>query len=195
MDVPFIIRHTPRAIVVFPCVANQVDVTVLAHLIKVLAGPEAGHHEVGDSLWLETDKVLDDGGVLHRGATLLQHNPVVVWNIEELPDLCLGVIGDVDELLLSVTEFHDRLAGTAEVVQLFTDFVEDGFWETTWSSGEVVCLATIRFDLLGLERLAILVRVHLCLIQILYKIIEILKTLQIKFIKCAIAYKYFMIKT
>jgi hypothetical protein len=89
---PLLVRHLSRAVVVGPVVADEIHVGEFLHFGVVLVGPHTGHHKVARSLWLETDEVFDDSSVLHGGSTLLEHDPIVVWNLEELSDLILAVV-------------------------------------------------------------------------------------------------------
>jgi len=103
MHLPLFGWDLPRAIVVGPIVANNIDVCELAHFVVVLVGPHASDHEVSNSFRLKANQVLHDGGILHRRTTLLQQYLVVVWYLEEFPDLVFGHGGDVSELILPVT--------------------------------------------------------------------------------------------
>lgn len=81
----------------------------LSCLSNTLLRPQAGGKIHSLFSWLESNEVLDNGGVLHGGTTLVKHDGIVLRNIQEISDIFLAFIRDLDKLWLSVTEFHDTL--------------------------------------------------------------------------------------
>jgi len=80
----------PGAIIIGDVVGHDVDIAVLRHFIEVLVRPHSGDEEVSFPGWLQSGEIFDDCCVLHGGASLLEENPVVVWDVEELPDFGFG---------------------------------------------------------------------------------------------------------
>jgi len=70
---------------------GNLDDIPLRHMFSglgnALRAPKPGSQIHSLSLWLQVDEVLDDRGVLERGSTLVQHNGVVIWHIQQSAQL------------------------------------------------------------------------------------------------------------
>lgn len=91
-------------------------------LFECLLGPGTGSDVV--DLGLVLKKVEGDSAELHGSSSLEEEDDVVLGYIQKFPEVFLGLLGDGDELLGSVTHFHNRDAAVVPVQHFLLGLLE-----------------------------------------------------------------------
>src|SRR5581483_7047587 len=129
-----LIRHA--AIARRRLVAGDVDLHLQPLcLADRLLRPGAGIDVIGDGPG--GAEIHRDGGELTGRAALEEEHLVARGHGEERAHQALGLLGDGNESLAAVTDFHHRGAAAAPVGQLLTGLLEDFQWQRRRSGGEI----------------------------------------------------------
>ena len=121
---------------------DHLHLAVLLGLGNGLLGPCAGLHVAGLAV---LHQVHGHHGELQRTAALDEQHLVVVGNVHQLAQVCLGLVGDLLEHLGAVAHFHDAHAAAAVVHHLVADLLQHALRHHGGAGGEVKSTTVFHF--------------------------------------------------
>ena len=138
IDIPRRNRRQVGVIKLLAAMRGQMDVDIrqFAHFMMSNAAPVAAHHGINT---LEAVAQVHHGHVeLRAGAALQKQNFIVVWNIQKLAQILLGMIEDAHEHVGAVAHGHHGKARAVVVEHFALRSAQYGFGQHGRAGGEVV---------------------------------------------------------